>query len=389
MKTIAKKRILMILSNIFETDGRVTLEAETLLSNNFQIFLIEWDRGRKYPHIKRKLVNGVHIYSIKVKSKVGMGNQQLLRLPLFWFFCLKIGLTLKFDVIHCHDFDTLPIGWIIGKLKRKPIIFDSHEAYILGIKDRLFPPLVLVVRLLEKFFLKRIDYTLTVSGNLVNYFLNQVCAKRVVLVPNYRRLDDFNITENEINLMKTKLRIKDELVVVFVGIFAKYAMIFPLLEAINELVGVKLILAGGATEYKFEIEEKIKKTKNVAYLGWIPREKVPLIYLIGDVSYVCCDPTYPVFSFFGMTKFYNSLLGECAIISNDGWEMAKLTNGYKIGIVINDPEKNQIKMAIEKLKNDYYLLNSFKENAKWLGSKKYNWNISERNLLEVYNHLIC
>jgi hypothetical protein len=26
------------------------------------------------------------------------------------------------DVVHCHDLDTLPLGFVLGKLKRKPIV---------------------------------------------------------------------------------------------------------------------------------------------------------------------------------------------------------------------------------------------------------------------------
>ena len=39
------------------------------------------------------------------------------------------GWRTQSDVIHCHDLDTLPLGFVLGKLKRKPIVYDAHESF--------------------------------------------------------------------------------------------------------------------------------------------------------------------------------------------------------------------------------------------------------------------
>ena len=32
-------------------------------------------------------------------------------------------------VVHAHDFDTLPIGFLISKLRGRPLVYDAHESY--------------------------------------------------------------------------------------------------------------------------------------------------------------------------------------------------------------------------------------------------------------------
>ncbi len=63
--------------------------------------------------------------------------RQLVHLPRFWLATLPILNRLSPDLIHCHDFDTLPVGLLWGKVHRRPVVYDAHEHYARLCQPRL------------------------------------------------------------------------------------------------------------------------------------------------------------------------------------------------------------------------------------------------------------
>jgi glycosyltransferase involved in cell wall biosynthesis len=66
------------------------------------------------------------------------------------------------DVVHAHDFDTLPAGTVIARRTSARLVYDAHELYTLQEAD---PPRLhrFVMRLLESRLAQRADAVITVS----------------------------------------------------------------------------------------------------------------------------------------------------------------------------------------------------------------------------------
>ena len=76
-----KNNIVFIRSNPINPDSRVEKEMDTLLSNDYNVFAIAWDRSKDYREKKEslELASGeVPIYRIGIKASFGEGFKNLL-----------------------------------------------------------------------------------------------------------------------------------------------------------------------------------------------------------------------------------------------------------------------------------------------------------------------
>src|SRR5215472_14698493 len=119
--------VLMLLTNVYDPDPRVRQEALALIRMGLRVRLLAWDRDLKAA--SRECIEGVEVERVFLASAHGRGTTQLFFYAALYLKLLWRGWRTSFDVIHCHDLDTLPIGFLLGKLKRKPIVYDAHESF--------------------------------------------------------------------------------------------------------------------------------------------------------------------------------------------------------------------------------------------------------------------
>ena len=108
-KSRMQKNILMLLPNGFDPDPRVHNEARSLVNAGYSVTILCWDREMKYP--EHEVVDGIQIERIFIESSYGRGSSQLRYLWSFWKEAYKRAINLAPDVIHAHDFNTLPLGY--------------------------------------------------------------------------------------------------------------------------------------------------------------------------------------------------------------------------------------------------------------------------------------
>src|SRR5579864_2662643 len=122
----ASPTVLMLLTNAYDPDPRVRQEALALIGMGCRVRLLAWDRDSKAPAVE--CPEGIEIERFFLPSKHGRGTTQAFFYAWLYVKMLRRGWRTRFDVIHCHDLDTLPVGFVLGKLKRKPIVYDAHES---------------------------------------------------------------------------------------------------------------------------------------------------------------------------------------------------------------------------------------------------------------------
>ncbi len=123
-------RVLMLLqNNPFPQDGRVRREANTLVSNGFQVSVISPKRADQKWH---ETVGGVHVYRY---PSLGNGNGFLgyaweygYSMAATFLLSLVVLLRRGFDVVHSHNPpDTFFLIAAFYKLLGKRFIFDHHD----------------------------------------------------------------------------------------------------------------------------------------------------------------------------------------------------------------------------------------------------------------------
>jgi hypothetical protein len=195
---------LMLLTNAYDPDPRVRQEPLALVAMGCRVRILAWDRDLKSPMFE--YMEGVEVERVFLASGHGRGTSQLFFYAWLYLKMLWRAWKISFDVVHCHDLDTLPLGFVLGKLKRKPIVYDAHESF----PDMLAGSVPRVVQrgllLLENFFIRRIDLLITVGERLRRHFAERG-ARHSVVVGNWKRLGEFARSEQQNSEVRRRLGI--------------------------------------------------------------------------------------------------------------------------------------------------------------------------------------
>jgi glycosyltransferase involved in cell wall biosynthesis len=102
-----------------------------------------------------------------------------------------------YEIVHAHDLDTLPAGWIIARRHQARLVYDAHELYT-GF-DRNPPRLWLkVVSWLEGALARRADAIVTVSDAIADELVRRHrLARRPFVVLNVPELHEVELEPHQ------------------------------------------------------------------------------------------------------------------------------------------------------------------------------------------------
>lgn len=371
----------MLLSNAFDPDPRVHREARVLVEEGYSVTIFGWDRDRK--QACNEMVDGILVERIYVDSTHGRGSTQILYLFLFWIKAFWKGLFKKYDIVHAHDFDTLPLGYVLAKLKRSKLVYDSHESYV----DMLHTlPAIVKKSVLhaENFLMKKTDLIITV-GEILRQYLIDRGADNVCVVGNWQDPGNFIFEEEAIQSEKSNLGIAaDKKVVVFIANLGRERCVSELIHAICDSFDTHLILGGNGPCADFA-HEASKKYNNITYLGYVHPERVPFYTALADIVFYGFDPNNPNARFSAPNKLFECLAAGKSLITGDFGEIGKIVREMNCGVIVPDYSVDSIANEISNM--TIQKLYSYNENSKQACEEKYSWDKAKDILLTNYMSL--
>ncbi len=378
-------KVAMLLSNPFRPDPRVFKEAMSLSKAGNHVSIICWDREVEYQ--LREENRGIDIIRVQsVKSSYGAGTKQLLSVPRFWRAALNHLEGLHPDVLHCHDLDTLPIGWYYLKKHSCKIIFDAHEDYPSLMS--LYLPKFLVASLaqLESFLIRDIDRIITASTMLAKKY-NREGKHKAIAIGNYPPLAEFeNLALEDVITVRKQLNIDEsKLLVAYIGGFSRNRMLNYLIDAARRLPDIQFAFWGDGHQ-RMLIQSASDSLSNVDYFGWLPNEQVPLYTSAADIFYYCIDPDYPGARFNAPNALGNAMAAGTPLIANDLGDLGYIIKATKAGILLERLSTDAIIDAIQ-LYRDPLIREQHKMNGKQAARSIYNWERMECKLIGMYNEL--
>jgi glycosyltransferase involved in cell wall biosynthesis len=324
------KTVLMLLTNAYDPDPRVRQEAVSLIRMGYRVRLLAWDRDRKSP--PSECMEGVEVERVFLSSSHGRGSTQIFFYALLYLRMLWRCLQTPFDAAHCHDLDTLPLGFLVGKLKRKPVVYDAHESFPDMIEGSVHPAIRRALVKLENFLIRRTDLLITVGEKLRQFFA-QRGARHSVVVGNWKRLEEFSRTEQDNLATRSRLGIPPEaFVVVCITQLLKDRKIQELFDAAAECPNVYVIVAGrGVLEGM--VRDAAQANPRILFAGLISGKEIADYTCAGDVVYYGFDPQNPNARFSAPNKLYEALAAGRPLITGDFGEIAEVVRTAECGIV--------------------------------------------------------
>jgi glycosyltransferase involved in cell wall biosynthesis len=376
--------VLMLLTNAYEPDPRVRQEALALLGMGCRVRLLAWDRDLKSP--ASECMEGVEVERVYLASKHGRGSTQLFFYVLLYLKMLWMGWRTSFDVVHCHDLDTLPLGFVLGKLKRKPIVYDAHESFIDMLQGSVYPIVRRGLVLLENFLIRRIDLLITVGERLRQHFMERG-ARHSVVVGNWKRLDEYARTAEQNLAVRRRLGIQDgAMVVVCITQLLTDRQIEEIVQAVEQSRDVYLII-GGKGVLEGRVRDWEKANPRILYVGFVRGAEIADYTCAADVIYYGFDPQNPNARFSAPNKLYEALAAGRPLITGNFGEIADVVREAGCGIVLPQYTAEVIHKALESLA-DSGVRSAMAARARRCGETAMNWEKGQEILHREYSTLL-
>lgn len=382
-------KITMLLSNPFRPDARVLKEAEGLQSKGHTLTILAWDRKAEFPQ-SETLPSGVQIIRVqKVISNYGIGIAQLLHLPRFWISGWKHLKQLNPDIIHCHDFDTLPLGLTWGKTHHKPVVYDAHEYYADMMRPRLKGMigalLYHAIQTAEEIGARSASAVITVDETLGKKY-RRLNAK-VLVIGHFPPLA---FTDHQANPFSDPA-----MTMIYSGRLSRDRGLEIMADILKELrsmgIPARLLLLGAfipAQEEEDFHQYAMNITEWIEFMGWVNFESIPHVLSKADVglAILTSEPRYVAAT---PVKLFEYMAVGLPVVASDFPLIHQIIKTDQCGLLVN-PEADPAGIAhqIAEWWNN-------PEGARQMGKRgrqavmgKYNFEMLISELDTLYRNLI-
>ncbi|MCK4996118.1 MAG: glycosyltransferase [Thermoplasmatales archaeon] len=369
--------VLMLLSNSFARDPRVHIEAVSLVKAGHKVTVLAWDKEGDSPATEVR--DGINIVRTYNTGFMKLLPYEIFRMHIWWRQGYKDALNLHkkqhFDVVHCKDFDSLPIG---VKLKKKlgiKLIFDAHEIWGYMIEREL-------PRFWANYYKKKeVKLALYADGFIIaedkyeDYF-KQFYKKDFTPILNCKHL-----------ITKEYIPPKGDFTLLFIGRLSEPRFVIELAEVVKELDGVKCIIGGvGKAKYVETLKQKCNQAKNIDFIGPVSPDKVIPMTQKSHVVVCMIDPNVINNKIATANKQFEAMVTGRPIICTKGTRSGEITEQEKCGPVV-EYTKEALKESIIKLRDNPKLCEDLGKNALKAAINKYNWEIEEKKLIKLYEKM--
>jgi glycosyltransferase involved in cell wall biosynthesis len=373
------KKIANFVFNSFTNDSRVLKESISLSNSGYRVTVVaHHDKNLQIEEKNDKFSIRRVAYLDRSITKGKVGKLK----AYFNYIKESIAYAKGFEILHCNDINTLPIGVVIKKFYNKnvKIVYDAHEyeteTYALvGMQKK-------IVKLVEKFLIKYADKVICVSDAIANEYVKLYNIDKPALVlntPPYEKV-------KKQNFFREKLEIESEQTIfLYQGGLSKGRGIEILLETFKNIDDNKsVIVFMGYGPLEELVLETSKKYDNIYFneavspnvlLGYTSSADFGILFYENNcLNHYYCSPN----------KMFEYLMAGLPVIASNLYEMKRLVENNSIGVVAQDNTSFGLVDAITKA----VLLNKdeLNDNIRKV-QEVYNWEEQEKVLLSLYKEL--
>jgi glycosyltransferase involved in cell wall biosynthesis len=336
----------------------------------------------------------------------GVGNA-LIR---YWRFARSASKRIKelnkqndFDIIHSN----LPLvpSFAIPKDSAKAIVCAVHstwkgEALVtkqdnpkeLNPNEKSMLRFNFVLRSYEKKLMRRSDALIAVSKYTVNELtdLYGINKNKVHVIYNGVDTERFKPRSNRVEIRREFGLDPKEKVVLFVGRLYHRKGLETLLRSIppvlREFINVKFVISGTGFKQKEEnlrmLSKELGIEDNVTFLGYVPDEKLPLLYSASDIFVL--PAIYENFPFAILEAQATGL----PVISTNVGGIPEFLVDNENGFVIEPRDPTKLTQKVLTLLQDPKLAKEMGENGRKLIEENFDWRLITSQVIDLYHKLL-
>jgi glycosyltransferase involved in cell wall biosynthesis len=317
---------------------------------------------------------------------------ETIRMQLLWekgpFFYAEYNIRLFFlllsrpaDLLVSNDLDTLLPNYLVHKIKRVPIVFDSHE-YFTETPELVGRPKVQQVwKWIEKTIVPKLKNCITVNASIANLFYKEyhVMFKVVRNIP--QRRENIDIPDRKALGLP-----EDRKIVIMQGSGINIQRgAEEAVEAMQYTDNVLLLIVGGGDVLPIlkKMVSELKLESKVKFIGRQTPEKLLGFTANADIGLTIDKDTNINYRFSLPNKLFDYIHAGVPVLASPLAEIKNVIQQYEVGEFIKSHDPRHIAETINTMLRDEARMKKYKLNTN-KASEELNWEKEKNTLIEIF-----
>ena len=370
-----KKIAFVSVINDLVTDNRVNKTCMALIECGYDVTLVG-----------RKLSNSLPIpnwtfKTIRLKMIFKKG-------PAFYFFfnfrLFFVGLINKTDLFYANDLDTLAPMFLLSKLKKKPLIYDSHELFCEVPELKASRIKKAIWQKLEGYIIPKLKTCITVNDSIAKIYE----AKYNVPFYIIRNISDFDQTFIPKSRVQLSLP-EDKKIILLQGAGINVDRgAEELIDAMEFVQNAVLYIIGSGDVWE-NLKQKVLFNKNiqnkVVLINKLPKSELINYTFNADIGLSIDKNTNLNYLYSLPNKIFDYIQAEIPILASRLPEIENIILQYKIGDFIDDHNPKTIANKLNEMLYSQQL-SSYKKYLA-IAKKEITWKSEKEKLLTIIKNI--
>lgn len=368
------KKVIVSVINDLSTDQRVHKTCNTIHSLGYEVLLVGRKQRKSQPLLPRR-------YKVKRMSLLfekGMLFYIEYQIRLFFFL-----LAHKADVLVANDLDTLFPNYLISKLKRSVLVYDTHELFCEVPELQHRPLKKRIWKFMERMVFPRLKYVFTVNDSIAAIYSKEynVPVQVVRNVPLLSNQSNFvKKSRKQLGIPEGKKIILLQGAGINVNRGAEEAV--EAMQYIDDAI-LMIIGAGDVIELLKQLTVNLDLSAKVIFIDKLPFQELRQYTQHADLGLTLDKGTNLNYKYSLPNKLFDYIHAGVPVLSSDLIEIKKIISTYDIGDYIDRHEPEHIAKKISTMLHEETILQFWKKNTK-IAAENLNWEKEELQLIAVY-----
>lgn len=369
-----KKRLVLTVTNDLVTDNRVHKVAQTLVKMGFDVTLLGRELENSLP------VNNRNYLTHRFKLWFNKGPMFYANYNISVFFYL---LFKNFDVVVSNDLDSLLAGYWATKLRRKKLVYDSHE-YFTEVPELVNRPIVKKSwENIERSILPKLKHCYTVCQSIADVYMQKYGTgfKVVRNVPE-------SITSAEFDSSFQPPFPTDKPIIIYQGAVNMGRGIEEAIMAMHHVEGAILVIVGVGDLFNYckQLAVSEQLDDKVLLLGRMPFNELRRITPYASVG-LSVEKNIGLNYYYALpNKLFDYIHSSVPVLASRLPEIERIVKNYEVGVLIDQTTPELIAQGINEMLTNVEKRELWKQNC-IKAREELCWEEEKKILMKIYNDL--
>ena len=368
------KRVIVSVINDLSTDQRVHKTCKTIHALDFEVMLVGRKQRNSLP-LRSRRYHTKRMFLFFEKGALFYIEYQI---RLFFYLLFQ-----RSDVLVSNDLDTLLPNYLISKLKRKPLVYDTHELFceVPELQNRPFKRKLW--KAIERHIFPKLKYVFTVNESIATIYREEYKVDIHVV----RNVPLFYLQDSPVRRTKRELGIPEDKKIILLqgaGININRGA-EEAVQAMQYLDNAVLLIigSGDVIEYLKSLTNELNLGSKVLFIGKLPFQELRQYTQQADLGLTLDKPSNLNYKFSLPNKLFDYIHAGVPVLSSNLPEIQKIIYTYNIGECIDGHDPQSIAKKISTMLQGETVYQVWKKNTK-IAAENLNWELEEQQLIAVY-----